>query len=149
MPLFDQDYATAAQEWITGLLAWENGTYSGPGNYTVESLKREGIGYFWDYHGMPPDQEFYRPKWSAKEATCYQIYETVSEGTPISPVFETLDELVAWLVDRGHTKRAAKQFAKLGWAPSGVMVLNRGRNPKFATGIEALPHLHNPTAKRQ
>ena len=28
---------------------------------------------------------------------CYQLYENVSDGTPVSPVFETLTELSAWL----------------------------------------------------
>jgi hypothetical protein len=30
--------------------------------------------------------------------TCYQVYETITEGTPISPVFESRESLIAFLV---------------------------------------------------
>lgn len=33
----------------------------------------------------------------------YQLWETTSEGSPISPVFKTLDELCAWCVDNATT----------------------------------------------
>ena len=33
----------------------------------------------------------------------YQLWETTSEGSPISPVFETLDELCAWAEDNAST----------------------------------------------
>jgi hypothetical protein len=31
---------------------------------------------------------------------CYQLYENVTEGTPISPAFETLTELSDWCAGR-------------------------------------------------
>lgn len=33
----------------------------------------------------------------------YQLWETTSEGSPISPVFETLDELCEWCEDNATT----------------------------------------------
>jgi len=33
----------------------------------------------------------------------YQLWETTSEGSPISPVFETLDDLCAWAEENAST----------------------------------------------
>jgi len=43
-----------------------------------------------DWAGGPPDKEYYRPAWTEEEATAFQMYETVSEGTPVSPFFRHL-----------------------------------------------------------
>lgn len=43
----------------------------------------------------------YRPDWKPEEATWFQMYETVSEGTPVTPPFETREELVEYLVANG------------------------------------------------
>ncbi len=60
------------------------------------------------------------------ERTHYQVYETVSEGTPMSPVFATKEELIEWLVNDGgqdgpHSRKAAEAFVKNEWAPSMVI----------------------------
>lgn len=55
----------------------------------------------------------------------YQVWETVSEGSPISPVFKTTEELVAWLVQQGYSEKAARAFANAGWVPSAVMTGGR------------------------
>lgn len=39
----------------------------------------------------------------------YQLYETTTEGTPVSPVFATLEELAAWC-ERGATVFRRDQF---------------------------------------
>lgn len=39
------------------------------------------------------------PEWTAKEATHFMMYETCSEGTPISPAFATIEELARYLAD--------------------------------------------------
>lgn len=62
----------------------------------------------------------------------YQVWETVSEGSPISPVFKTPEECVAWLVRQGYSKTAAENFVKMGWVPSMVMT-----GGKLYTNIEA------------
>jgi len=51
----------------------------------------------------------------------WQVWETVSEGSPISPVFETSDALVTWLVSEGYSHAAASRFVEGGWAPSMLM----------------------------
>ena len=57
----------------------------------------------------------------------YQLWETVSEGSPISPVFANPDDLVAWMVMHDQTDpEAAHRFVfGAGWAPSGVLTGGR------------------------
>jgi hypothetical protein len=45
-----------------------------------------------------PDALYYRPAWPEGEVLGFQLYETVSEGTPISLVFATAEELAEWVV---------------------------------------------------
>ena len=39
------------------------------------------------------------PQWPAEQCTHLQMYETCSEGTPISPVMATPEELARWLAN--------------------------------------------------
>lgn len=56
----------------------------------------------------------------------YQVWETVSAGSPISPVFVTPDEVVGWLVAAGYTRAGSQKFVEMGWSPSGIMVAGHG-----------------------
>lgn len=55
----------------------------------------------------------------------WQLWETVSEGSPISPVFADAEGLAQWLVhDAGRLGRVssievARRFVGVGWAPTG------------------------------
>jgi hypothetical protein len=53
----------------------------------------------------------------------WQLYETVSEGTPVSPVCATKDDLAAWLSspEAGRNRMApdaAAKFVAEGWPPT-------------------------------
>jgi hypothetical protein len=63
--------------------------------------------------------------YNAGETACtaYQIYEDVSEGTPVSPIFLTLDEMRDWLRDAGATQEAIESFVRHGSAP--LLVVSR------------------------
>lgn len=53
----------------------------------------------------------------------WQLWETVSEGSPVSPVFGDVNDFVDWMVRDGYSRQAAWAFVKQGgWAPSFVMV---------------------------
>lgn len=56
------------------------------------------------------------------EGPGYQIWETVSEGSPITKVFATKGEIVKHLVANGYSTEAAESFSDVGWAPSMVFV---------------------------
>ncbi len=53
--------------------------------------------------------------------TAFQLYENVSEGSPISPVFGTIDALTAWLTGNGWSPEATKYLLSNGHAPSLVI----------------------------
>lgn len=83
---------------------------------------RDAYAAFCDYDGGPPDHIYCRPNWSKSEATWFQVYETVSEGTPVTPAFETQAELVDYLVENGDfwdQKRRAdpNRFIGINCAP--------------------------------
>lgn len=56
---------------------------------------------FDEWDGPRPDPVDYMPCWTEEEATHWQMYETCSEGTPISPVMADPESLGRWLVDNG------------------------------------------------
>lgn len=92
--------------------------------------------------GQPIDPAYYRP-WKDEEATWYQLWETVSEGTPVSPPFATQEELIAHLAEHGDGGWGASSPGGWGmeqarrfvmgdaWAPSMVIV-----DGKFMSGVE-------------
>jgi hypothetical protein len=90
-----------------------------------------------DWGPSPPDEEYYRPDWPDDERTCYQIYETVSEGTPISPVFEAESEIHDWLIAQGYSEKATSEFIKHKWAPSMIMSPETG----IVMGIAAMEYM--------
>lgn len=126
-PLHDRSFSEAADEWKREFAAWERGEhpdYCDDANETLE---------FWEWGGNPPDRDYYRPEWAEADRSWVQVYETVSEGTPVTPAFATDDELIDYLVAHGDfwdqtrgqggwDREAATRFVKdSGWAPSMVM----------------------------
>jgi hypothetical protein len=65
--------------------------------------------------------------------TGYQVYENVSDGTPVSPVFPSADELIAWLRAQGISREAVEAFLREGFAPSFVINSDGG----VVSGIES------------
>lgn len=70
----------------------------------------------------------------------WQYWENVSEGSPLSPVFEHPDDLAEWLVenDEASSFEAAQKFVKAGWAPSAVSFVNKDGEGAFVRGVDAL-----------
>ena len=128
IPMSDQTFKEAADEWTQDFLLWVEGKHS---SQKDEKIKGE-YPYYWQFEGDPPDEESYRPEFTA-EAKCFQIYENVSEGTPTSPVFESKKELIEWLVSEGFSRKSAEIFAKDEYVPSMIAIPGIG----IKKGIEA------------
>jgi hypothetical protein len=86
---------------------------------------------FTDWDGAQPSQDDYTPDWPEGERTHFQMYETVSEGTPVSPVMESPEALALWLAENGD-----------GWGDSAtyeqwLRVCRGGRAPSLviANGV--------------
>jgi hypothetical protein len=108
-PLFDQPYREAFAEWTRERAIFENDP---PSDYD---------GTFEGWYGEKPDPDYYRPDWPEDTRTCFQMYETVSEGTPCSQVFNSLDSLKEWLIEQGYSENAASKFIEQRWCPSMIM----------------------------
>lgn len=52
----------------------------------------------------------------------WQVWETVSEGSPVTPVFATAELLIDYLVESdGWQRDSAVRFVKAAWAPSLIV----------------------------
>lgn len=119
-PMLDTDFDSELAEWLEEYNQWKNKTHP---DYDPDIP-------FWEWIDAPPDPEYYHPIW--ENPTWYQVYETVSEGTPVTPPFATKKELIDYLVeygdfwdqqrgDGGWSRKAAEQFVEHEWAPSLIM----------------------------
>lgn len=69
----------------------------------------------------------------------WQFWETVSEGSPLSPVFTTSDALVNWLVNVGawnkkYSREAAEALCRTGFSLGSFAVVDGS----LVDGVEAL-----------
>jgi len=124
-PMLDEDMGSALDRWIEEYQLWQKGEHPSQ-NADYE---------YWEWEGDPPQSDWYRPKFTEKP-TWYQVYETVSEGTPVTPPLETKEKLIEYLVAhgdfwdqaRGHggwSYENAKQFVERGFAMSAMIVGNK------------------------
>ncbi len=142
VPLHDGGYAAHAAEWDEEWAAWQQGLRrSYKDGETWAAKGPEHVGRYTEYAGSRPSPDNYMPDWPEAERTHLMMYEDTSEGTPISPAFETPEELARWLSDNGASAfgdstasyEAWLNIARGGWAPS--MVISGGR---VQSGVEAM-----------
>jgi len=154
-PLYDTSCEEAWAVWQANYREWLAGGYNKAiAKYGEEEiLKDQPYVAFCAWDGQPPDPAYYRPPWTKEEATWWQVYETVSEGTPVTPPFATQEELIDYLVANGDfwdqrrreegrttiacgpwSRAAAEKFVRgPGFAPSFVFSANG-----WESGVEAL-----------
>lgn len=88
------------------------------------------------YPGQRADAEAWEPT-DPPKGDGWQLWETVSEGSPISPVFATAEELAVWMSDPARGDRwvpqsVAAKFIEDGWAPTGIISARTG----VVSGVE-------------
>jgi hypothetical protein len=129
--MYDQDYESRAHEWLQNCVAWDNSTHQ---DILDDPEMKQKFPFYWEWEGTPPNPDSYRPKFETKP-TWFQVYETVSEGTPVTPPFATKEELVNYLVqhgdfwdqhlgDGGWSRKNAENFVNAGYAPALVTVVS-------------------------
>lgn len=137
--MYDSPYIEALNEWIAEHQRWESGEHE---DQKKDYYTPKEYPYYASLNGNPPVVEYYRPNWKPEEAMWYQLYETVSEGTPVTPPFATKEELIEYLVANGDfwdqdrrkagdsimpcapwPRQQAEAFVNgPGWAPSLVFI---------------------------
>lgn len=107
----------------------------------------EGTGELWRNDAHKAAYE----TWESTEPPAgegWQLWETVSEGSPQSPVFETKEELSFWMQENGdgnsagYSKESADAFVNAGWAPSMMLI-----DGDFMTGVDAMGVIHGKDEK--
>jgi hypothetical protein len=139
-PCYDQDFPTASAEWREEYAKWK-------------PEEHDGMEY-WEYANAP-DRETCRPMFT-EEPTWWVVYETVSEGTPVTPAFATAEELIDYLTKHGDywaqeygdappSREACEKFVKgSGWAPSMMIVDGTAK-----MGIAACDEFKDETTERR
>jgi hypothetical protein len=101
----------------------------------------EGHGTVERYEGQRAEAKAWKPT-PPPVGEGWQVWETVTEGSPVSPVFATSDELADWIADPDRDtsrmwwvpKPVAEKFIEEGWAPSFVATPQTG----LVSGVEAV-----------
>jgi hypothetical protein len=133
------DFSKRLADWKNEKDHWEAGNYP---SYISEESRQDAMAgrlSFEEYYGDAPKRQDYMPEWTPEEATHFQMYETCSEGTPISPVMETPEALALWLAANGASSFGSSTATydqwlatiKAGWAPSAII-----SNGVFRSGVE-------------
>lgn len=131
-PMFDQSFEQAAEEWLADF----DRIRAGDVRDHEQKCYPRGVCQ-WAADNQPPDPAYYRP-WGDGEATWFQLWETVSEGTPVSPPFATTAELIDYLAANGDfwdQERCKKPDWKtlFGGVP-GVSGWGREKAERFVNG---------------
>ena len=97
-PLFEtfKPFSEMQAKVDTDIELWEKGEHPDQDKDWKNLNPREYSYYEW-HGGCYPDEKAYMPYWPPEERTHYQMYESTSEGTPISPPMETPEALAKWL----------------------------------------------------
>ena len=105
--------------------------------YPHSCAKCDGHGEIWPNEETKATYENWR-KIEPPSGEGYQMWETVSEGSPVSPVFPTKEVFINWLIGEGYSEGAAEQFAEVGHAFSMAMA-----NGKVYSNLETLNIAHD------
>lgn len=144
IPLFDgSNFTKEQQEWDEVAAKWAEGLRDDwNGGWKPLEEDDEKSMTFEEWYGGRPDAEDYMPEWTEEDRTQLMMYENTTEGTPISPAFETPEELARWLADNGASAFGSStasydawlRVAKGGYEPSAVYTPEHG----LQSGMEAL-----------
>jgi hypothetical protein len=137
-PLFPGDgYQASVDGWDEECTKWKAGWRP---DYCTNEASRAMT--YEQYSGQRPHRDDYMPDWPTEQRTHLMMYEDTTEGTPISPAFETPEELAKWLVDNKASAFGSEtgtyegwlRVAKGGYAPSMVFTPADG----LKSGVDAL-----------
>jgi hypothetical protein len=143
-----EDFTQRHADWVETRDQFNNGMVRDWGSpldkaWKPKDARNAGVSLE-EWAGSEPIASEYMPEWPAEVATHFMMYETVTEGSPISPAFATPEELALWLVDNnasafGREGATYEQWLSTilrGFAPSAIIT-----NNKIESGVAALAEL--------
>lgn len=114
VPVHDQCYTAAVADWDYQAELWAR--HEHPQQASDDTI---GIGTWQEWAVDRPDPAYYRQScWNESECTHFQIYENITEGTPLSPVLPDLAAVRAWLVDAGYGRVATEELLNTFYLPT-------------------------------
>lgn len=129
VPLLEGPFSQRLAEWDEGAAQWDAGFERDYKTGGWEPKAPRHTYTYAEYAGKRPEAKEHMPEFPPGTATHLMMYETTSEGTPISPAFATPEELAHWLADNnasafgdsGATYEQWLATARGGWAPSMIV----------------------------
>ena len=118
-PMLNGDFAKEAADWDEQKAAWDRGER--PDLFDAD---RYGDISFEEWHGERPQSEWYVPYDVNGDLPWWQMYETVSEGTPVTPAFPSAEELIEHLATVGQTYEAGETDGPWGHERARKFVLH-------------------------
>ncbi len=97
--MYDRTFEQATAEWDAEWAEWQAGVR--PDYFDKTDENDATIAFFSEWHGLRPNDPSEYRQWSDEDATWFQVWQTVSEGSPTTPPFATIEELTTYLADHG------------------------------------------------
>jgi hypothetical protein len=117
IPQFEKYYGDALEEWLYNHKLWELGTHP---DLLEKPERKNEYPFYAMWNGNPPNDAYYRTvKYNTEELTHIQLYETVTEGTPDSPVFKAseFEQLCEYAAEHcttfAHFKASKEQWMQM------------------------------------
>lgn len=112
IPLYDGSYTEYSNEydeekemWNKGLQKQWNVTEKDLSYVWVSKKDEDKNMSFEEWHGEKKLSEAYVPDWQKNQLTHFQMYEDVTEGVPVSPIFKKIKNLANWLANNLNDSR--------------------------------------------
>lgn len=149
IPLYGWSFSKSLADWDEGKIMWEKGLrqkFSAEESKELWITKKKDENGSWEgWTGARPEKKDYMPDWDETEKTHLQMYEDCSEGTPISPVMATPEELAHWLADNKASSfgqmtanyEAWLRVCQGGWAPGMILTVTDSEKT-LTSGVEGL-----------
>jgi len=143
IPLFGGSFSKRVKDYDEEKEMWEKGFMRSYKKDDDMWIPKEDRNYpFEEWSGSRPQEQDYMPDWPEEERTHFQMYENVTEGTPISPPMESPEALVQWLAENGVNAGAFRtatyeQWLRMisrGYAPTLVGIKGAG----LISGVEGI-----------
>jgi hypothetical protein len=117
LPLRDGlDFESRARQWDEHAAKWQQGLRRDLDTDDWEPIKADLLAITYaEYEGPRPDPQEYTPHWPATECSHWQMYEEVTDGTPISPVCASPEELARWMADHDASGRGGTLLSYWDW----------------------------------
>jgi hypothetical protein len=139
IPLLDGNFHEALSGWQEEKDMWDKGFVRDYAKAAWKKLDARNPLTFEEWYGDKPNAADYMPEWKIEEATFLMMYETTSEGTPISPAFETAEELARWLADNNASACADLTATYEEWLATikvgGACDMVQTTQGEFITGV--------------